>query len=325
MHSALRSRKAVLAAAGAGLLLLALLLKWLWGDSPEFVEPWIGPPRVDPAQALSLTVEAPRQPLWVHGAIFLKLWITNRSDQQIVICRPLDGSTDLGRDPEYEVTLTDPSGGRVMPRESFRRCGTMNRLRSDDFIRLKPGEKANVFLPGVFEVPYAGQYGVGKGKYLVRIRYRMRGDGRADGYWPGAEDHGAVRLLREAFRCDLTSDPVAVEFTDEPSTVHDCEHFVALSQRALEGPLQTFLRGSPTPGCRSELRRALAEFRALFSHKREEVRTAARKALGDLRRKLSSLRDAARGVPPDPSDRDAAKELAELEKSAEELSTMAEP
>jgi hypothetical protein len=184
-----------------------------------------GPPAVDPRQAIRITVEPPNRMVWLGGPLPLQVWFENCCDQDLLLCRPLDGSMDLGRNPEYKVQITDPKG-RVLPRESGRWCGTMNALKEEDFFRLGPGEKIDMWGHfGIFEIAWATQYpdlrpGV---PYTITVSYRMGGRGRVplEERLLGPREFEADRLFRRAVRCEATSLPVTITFSPDPVTEAD--------------------------------------------------------------------------------------------------------
>src|SRR5262249_46904086 len=161
-------------------------------------------PKVDPQKALTLTVEPLAQPVSLHRNPSLKVWLENRCDQSLVICRRLDGSGHLPW-PTYEVHLFDATG-KELKHDSYRyECKTRHPLRKVDFFRLQPGEKVDVF--SFLELAnssatYATEYRTLRRDvpYTLAVTYRMD---QGVGHLRMPDDEiqgGAAPLLREALR-----------------------------------------------------------------------------------------------------------------------------
>lgn len=66
----------------------------------------------------------------------LKVSIVNQSGKEIYLVGSLDGSDLKWRRPYCYFTIEKPAPGDI----SIGRCGNMNRLRAEDFVRVGPGE-----------------------------------------------------------------------------------------------------------------------------------------------------------------------------------------
>ncbi|MBY0524023.1 MAG: sigma-70 family RNA polymerase sigma factor [Gemmataceae bacterium] len=175
-----------------------------------------------PERMLKVEVELPTAPVMLgvgQGRIAAKLWLKNTWDEPIVVCQPLDGSIHKERDPKYGFTLLDDKGKEV-PKAAWAGCGNVNPLRAEDFIRLKPGEKVDVFnREGSFGSLDAGYFkDLRPGTYTLSVRYRMAGTGKPGGAPLGNPGAGAQQMLNEALACDLVSEPVKFRVIDAPST-----------------------------------------------------------------------------------------------------------
>jgi hypothetical protein len=182
-------------------------------------EQGVDPPAVDPQRALTLTVEPPAQPVPLQGAILLEVWLTNFSDQSLVICRRLDCSGHLPW-PTYKVRLFDATG-QELAHHSYRFCGTRSPVRKEDFFRLQPGERVNVFpflQLDMSRVTYATEYPDLEPDvpYTLAVTYRMVDAGNGNGTAQDSINADAAPLLREALRCEITSAPVPMRFASRP-------------------------------------------------------------------------------------------------------------
>jgi hypothetical protein len=177
----------------------------------------VDPPNVDPEKAPKLTVEAPNQPLPMRGPIHLRVWLENRCEQSLVICT-VPVYTGFIQPPTLEIHLTDATGCKLAHMFWLDTCGTHNPLREDRFRRLEPGEKLNVFPFMGLErsrATFASEYPALKPgvPYTLTVTYRMAdSNDKREG---DRIEPKAVPLLREAFRCKVTSTPVRVTFSDE--------------------------------------------------------------------------------------------------------------
>lgn len=174
-----------------------------------------------PERMLQVQMEVPAAPIMIgvgEGRIRVKLWLRNIWDEPIVVCQPLDGSMHKERDPKYGFRLLDAQGKEV-PKAAWVGCGNVNPLRAEDFIRLKPGDKVDVFnREGSFGSLSVGHFDKLKpGTYTLAARYQMQGTGKPGGL-TGAPPSAATDLLKEALACDLVSEPIKIEIIDAPSS-----------------------------------------------------------------------------------------------------------
>jgi hypothetical protein len=191
------------------------------GDAPPAADRNAGvePPNVDPHKALKLTAEPPVQPVSLRGPIRLNVWLENACDQSLVICRRLDGSGHIPW-PTYELHVFDAAGQEVR-HTSYRTCKTRHPLKKHDFIRLGPGERVDVFafLELSLSGPtYASEYPALKPEvpYTLTVTYHMADWQRGWGTEQDEITMEAAPLFREAVRCEITSPPVPVRFSDGP-------------------------------------------------------------------------------------------------------------
>lgn len=176
----------------------------------------VDPPHIDPQKALKLTVEAPPSPMSLTGPIKLKVWLENTCGQSLVICRRLDGSTHIPW-RTYEPHLTDADGKKI-EHKSYRVCGTLHPLKPDDFFRLAPGERIDVFGFMYLAEPYvsyASEYPSLKPDvpYTLTVTYEMAHLNMKGWKCPDEISNEVAPTYREAFPCKIVSAPVSIRFS----------------------------------------------------------------------------------------------------------------
>jgi hypothetical protein len=155
----------------------------------------------------------------LSGRIPVRLWAENRSDQPVLLCRPVDGSLVVDRDPAYLFRLVD-GGGREVPRTDQDGCPWKNLLRDGDFVTVKPGQKVDLLGPsGTFGELSAYLFpNLQPGTYTLTLTYAMTGAGKLGGKPAGQPGANVPELLRKALRGKFTSNPVQVRFLPAPGT-----------------------------------------------------------------------------------------------------------
>jgi len=95
----------------------------------------------------------------------------NRGEGAVLILLPCDGSVETMRVPTYswEVTLEDGSAAPQLPRL---RCGNVNSLREEDFVRIEPGEHHDLSEDWL-SAPGRLVSFVRPGRYTIRLRYAV--------------------------------------------------------------------------------------------------------------------------------------------------------
>jgi hypothetical protein len=93
----------------------------------------------------------------------------NNTGEEVTLLRPLDGS-QYGRHPVYRVKMRDAAGKAVDGPVGL--CGTLNRLKATDFIRIPAGQSFAPFGDEPYAAPELYRPPVQKpGVYTVRFYY----------------------------------------------------------------------------------------------------------------------------------------------------------
>jgi len=181
----------------------------------------------EPPPAFEVSLQSDQATVDVNESIRLLVKITNRTGGEVLAVGSLDGS-DIGwRWPVVRLTVRD-SSGQIVPDKPVARCGNMNPLKSDDFVRLKPGQafgpfaQANgsfgaesaidrsLWLPGKYELTFT---------YDTRLEapsksQRVHGDGT-----PTAELLAMVeRVPKGEFKSNVLT--IEVKARPEPAPKH---------------------------------------------------------------------------------------------------------
>lgn len=131
-------------------------------------------PRLVPDPVLELTLAGPtsRAP---GDPLALTLSMKNRSKDEVVVMRALDGSIDHWRSPYYDVYVEETSTGRQFRYDrQGGRCGNVNTIAADDYVDLAPGASADK-LETNFGY-HLGMSSIGKpGTYQVWVVYQFCG------------------------------------------------------------------------------------------------------------------------------------------------------
>ncbi|MCA9709354.1 MAG: hypothetical protein KDK70_26165, partial [Myxococcales bacterium] len=130
----------------------------------------------------------------------------NASDTEVTLVRPMYGSWERARQPEYQLEWTDAEGTPILDPLGFAPgldCGTLDRVEADDLVRLPAGATAELqgapdARPGHEVLPSARP-----GRYQLRVVYV-------------ADEVGGATPLR------LRSEPVAVEITGGDAATWEC-------------------------------------------------------------------------------------------------------
>jgi hypothetical protein len=125
--------------------------------------------------------------------------VVNKSDKEITLVKPGDGSESGMRTPlvKWEIEGVKPG-----PRP---RCGNINALKADEVVTLKPGQR----LPlgdwlGPLRLP-------GAGKYKVQLRYENNPALKWGGIPLGNHDEAAMARVRASTPAVAVSNAVEVE------------------------------------------------------------------------------------------------------------------
>jgi len=170
-----RGNAVVGSAIGLGFLLLLAALDAQAQDAGAGDDAVSFPP--PPAVAgleLHLTL-AQRTVSWGHLPE-VRARLENHSAEPVLVLLPCDGSVEAMRVPAYTWEVTLAAGSAAPPLPALR-CGNVNAFREEDFVRLEPGEHAdldNGWLPG----PGERFSFVRPGRYTIRLRYLVA---KADG------------------------------------------------------------------------------------------------------------------------------------------------
>ncbi|HZL73294.1 MAG TPA: hypothetical protein VFC86_12610 [Planctomycetota bacterium] len=119
-----------------------------------------------PVLQLSIKVEGEAA---VGKPMAFRIRITNVSDEDVAVVGALDGSDAGLRFPFYGVEITRPDGSPWVPVGELR-CGNCNALRTEDIVRLKPGDEFDPLGEGFFRNYRLSIWRPAtKGKHLLRM------------------------------------------------------------------------------------------------------------------------------------------------------------
>jgi len=122
-------------------------------------------PREEADPTLELVLDGPKT-LAPGKPLSLKLSFDNKTQDKLVVVRPLDGSLEHWRFPNYDLYLRDEEDGAIY-RWAFTggRCGNVNSITANDYVELEPGKARsdvadNGWAPYLAEAPLpkAGTY-----------------------------------------------------------------------------------------------------------------------------------------------------------------------
>lgn len=99
-------------------------------------------PRSNDAGPLLLTL-AGKTDVRVGDLLQLKLTFRNIGEEPVTVLSALDGSAEHWRFPTYDVHARDASGQVYRWAQVTGRCGNVNPLVEDDFVRLAPGARSD--------------------------------------------------------------------------------------------------------------------------------------------------------------------------------------
>jgi hypothetical protein len=135
------------------------------------------------------------------------------------------GDADSCCEPYYAVKLYDGQGQEIQAPRVAPWCSLgLGQCRPDDFVRLRPGERFQAIdRQGTNRLSvWAGDYRPRPDTpYTIRVCYRMTDKAKLVGLSMEEEKRVLDQLFRQAHRCDITSPPVPVRFTEEPVTDED--------------------------------------------------------------------------------------------------------
>jgi hypothetical protein len=138
------------------------------------------------------TVKKGEQPM-------LNLTLVNRSSGEIVLVKPGDGSDGGWRTPIVTCLVDGEVDGRL-----HRRCGNINRLKPDEVVTLKPGErlKMSEWL-GTPSLPRSGTY-------KLSLRYVHDPKLEWKGIPLGMHDKGAMEKIKASRHIEVESNVVEI-------------------------------------------------------------------------------------------------------------------
>lgn len=138
------------------------------------------PPRTGSVSTLEFALAGPSdarrdQPLG------FTLRVANRSTSALTVMRAMDGSAEHMRDPSYDLYVREV-GSSAVYRWDFHggRCGMMNAVGADDYVRIAPGA-VETTLPGEWGAHLQDATLGAPGRYEAWVVYRLCGDMRGSG------------------------------------------------------------------------------------------------------------------------------------------------
>ena len=134
--------------------------------------------------------------------------ITNRSEQEVTLVQPGDGSDCSWRTPVIGWSALPADSEKEHPKapakRSVARCGNINPLTAKEIIRLKPGESATLS-------PWLGYHNIASpGEYRLRFYYANRPGMKWQGLPLGKHDPDAMKAVDGSTKCELVSNEIVV-------------------------------------------------------------------------------------------------------------------
>jgi hypothetical protein len=165
-------------------------------------------PEVEVALTVEVeTIEAGQKPVF-------RVRLINRTDRAIYLVGSLDASDVGWRYPKLTVDRTGPQ-----PAAGLGRCGNMNNLREEDFVRVEPGASLDPYDPkhGFFSSYYLHDLPLETpGEYTFTLTYDSR-EGDIARWWgfmgPGEPNREMRRRFEQVPKGAYTSNSVTVIVT----------------------------------------------------------------------------------------------------------------
>lgn len=191
---------------------LALVLACTGAEEPRPPDTIVRSPAPDVAGPLPDTLPpvaadvalhiAARPAVRVGDALDLELRVRNGSDAPITVVRPVYGSWEHARQPDYRLEWTDERGEVVLDPLGFApglECGVLDPILAEDRVRVPPGGEQRLGSAPAARPQHLVLASARPGTYTLRVRYL------------GLDIPGATAL-------HLLSDPVSVTIRDgDPS------------------------------------------------------------------------------------------------------------
>lgn len=171
--------------------------------------------------AFECEISTDRTNLVIGQVPSLTVRIRNKTGGEVHLVGSLDGSTCGWRFPKCRLEILDPAGRSVaLP---LGRCGNMNALRTDDFVRVRAGDSFYPFGLGFFRPSEFSRFPVTTpGEYTVRFHYTT--SDRLQDYFGderrrvGTQVSPEIqRLFEKVPKLELQSNSLKLHFTAKPS------------------------------------------------------------------------------------------------------------
>jgi hypothetical protein len=102
------------------------------------------------APRLDCVLSADRTTYQVGETPRLSVRIINKSARDVYLVGSLDGSDVGWHFPKWRLEVLDPAGKPLTTSRGGARCGNMNSLKTNDFVRVAPGQAFDPFGHGFF-------------------------------------------------------------------------------------------------------------------------------------------------------------------------------
>jgi hypothetical protein len=175
----------------------------------------------EPPPAFEVSLQSDQSTIDVSEPIRLRVNITNRTTDEVLAVGCLDGSHHGWRWPVVRITLRD-SSGQIVSDKPGARCGNMDPLKSNDFVRLKPGQSFGPFrraydsFDGSFELSAPKT----PGKYELTFTYDTRLETPSKSQRLHGDATPTAKLLAMVERVpkgEFTSNVLAIEVKARPA------------------------------------------------------------------------------------------------------------
>lgn len=143
----------------------------------------------------------------------LKVEIINNSGKEVYFIGSLDASDDKWRRPYCYYTIERPVKDSI---PQYGRCGMMNSLRKEDFVKLADGQSFDPFM-SVDDMGFFGSSNVrnpdvfkNPGTYKIQFHYSTQSDSIKD-YRGDSDDKELVKLFEQVPKVELHSNVVEIQ------------------------------------------------------------------------------------------------------------------
>jgi len=144
----------------------------------------------------------------------IEVSIVNDTQEDLVLIGSLDGSEETWRKPYCYFEIQKPFDFKI---PSFSRCGNVNPLRIEDFVKVKKGEIFDPYMSldgfGFFNSHSISRKDVfrKRGKYKITFHYSSKSKDIKDYLGDGKEDDELKKMFEKVHHLELKSNILEIE------------------------------------------------------------------------------------------------------------------